>query len=190
MTYHIINDIRYLDNINDNVLRDITNLQFNENDPQYYDSDEETEIYDSDEEEIPYDPNYDVNNNAENDSDSDNEDESEDEDDPNDSDNDEANDYDVDVLSDARFVVGGEVVGRNIYNTISDLEDAQWISYEILEFLTELYDLEEERNENPNNYQGNVHESETPAYIQMDNIYNLIVQYEQEAQDEELNNQN
>lgn len=186
MTYRIINDIRYLDNVNDNVLRDITNLQFNENEPQYYDSDEETEIYDSDEEEIQHDLNYDVNNNVENDSD--NEDESEDEDDPNDSDNDEANDYDVDVLSDARFVVGSEVIGRNIYNTVTDLEDARWISYEILEFLEKLYEIEEERNDDPNNYQGNVHESQTPAYEQMENINYLIEKYENESHDNEVNN--
>lgn len=166
MTYQIINEFSQLDYIDDNIVRDINNIIDNENDivNHYFDNDEETEMYDSDDESETQ--IADETNNEEDDSDSE----------------DEISRYDVDVMSDARFVVGSEVVGRNIYNTVSDLEDARWISYEILEFLEKLYEIEEERNDDPNNYQGNVHEPKTPAYEQMENITYLIEKYENESQ--------
>lgn len=95
-----------------------------------------------------------------------------------DSNSDESDDYDIDVLTDAIGVVGGEVVGRNPHNTVTDLEDQSWPRDEIVRFLCELHTIESHRLEYPNQFNGGVHESNIPALEQIEMIDELLEQYE------------
>lgn len=95
-----------------------------------------------------------------------------------DSNSDESDDYDIDVISDAIGVVGGEVVGRNPHNTVTDLEYQSWPRDEIVRFLCELHTIESHRLEYPNQFNGRVHESNIPALEQIEMIDELLEKYE------------
>jgi len=88
------------------------------------------------------------------------------------------NQYDTDIIEEARFVSQREVVGRNVINTITDLEQAGWTIRDRLQFLTRLYHEEERRliNYEQDNYELNPHDQMEQIDEIIDQIYEDLSQ--------------
>jgi len=92
---------------------------------------------------------------SESDSDSDSESDSDDDEyDPNeDNNNDIVNEeYDMNIIDEARFVVGNNLFNKNIHNILSELEDARWNLLERLRFVEAYSRYRENDIENQENY--------------------------------------
>jgi hypothetical protein len=97
----------------------------------------------------------DVDSESDSDSDSDSESDSDDEEyDPNeDNNNDIVNEeYDMNIIDEARFVVGNNLFNKNIHNILSELEDARWNLLERLRFVEAYSRYRENDIENQENY--------------------------------------
>ena len=97
---------------------------------------------------------------SESDSDSDSDDDEYDPNDPNDpnvpnedNNNDIVNEeYDMNIIDEARFVVGNNLFNKNIHNILSELEDARWNLLERLRFVEAYSRYRENDIENQENY--------------------------------------
>ena len=108
---------------------------------------------------IDSDSDSDSESDSDSDSDSDSESDSEsdsddDEYDPNeDNNNDIVNEeYDMNIIDEARFVVGNNLFNKNIHNILSELEDARWNLLERLRFVEAYSRYRENDIENQENY--------------------------------------
>jgi len=107
------------------------------------------------EEYMDVDSESDSDSDSESDSDSDSESDSDDEEyDPNeDNNNDIVNEeYDMNIIDEARFVVGNNLFNKNIHNILSELEDARWNLLERLRFVEAYSRYRENDIENQENY--------------------------------------
>ena len=94
---------------------------------------------------------------SESDSESDSDDDEYDPNDPNvpneDNNNDIVNEeYDMNIIDEARFVVGNNLFNKNIHNILSELEDARWNLLERLRFVEAYSRYRENDIENQENY--------------------------------------
>jgi hypothetical protein len=110
------------------------------------------------EEYMDVDSESDSDSDSESDSDSDSESDSDDDEyDPNDPNEDNNNDivneeYDMNIIDEARFVVGNNLFNKNIHNILSELEDARWNLLERLRFVEAYSRYRENDIENQENY--------------------------------------
>ena len=113
------------------------------------------------EEYMDVDSESDSDSDSESDSDSDSESDSDDDEyDPNDpnvpnedNNNDIVNEeYDMNIIDEARFVVGNNLFNKNIHNILSELEDARWNLLERLRFVEAYSRYRENDIENQENY--------------------------------------
>ena len=111
---------------------------------------------------------------SESDSDSDSDD---DEYDPNeDNNNDIVNEeYDMNIIDEARFVVGNNLFNKNIHNILSELEDARWNLLERLRFVEAYSRYRENDIENQENYY-----EERVEYIEFDELDIIINDYQRQ----------
>lgn len=111
-------------------------------------------------------------NNDENDSDDENNDENNDE---NENENDIVNEeYDMNIIDEARFVVGNDLFNKNIRNILSDLEEARWNLLERLRFVEAFYRDRQNDYENEENY----YYEERPEDIEFDELENIINEHQ------------
>ena len=113
---------------------------------------------------------------SESDSDSDSESDSDDDEyDPNeDNNNDIVNEeYDMNIIDEARFVVGNNLFNKNIHNILSELEDARWNLLERLRFVEAYSRYRENDIENQENYyEERVEDIEFDEFDELDIIIN------------------
>jgi len=115
---------------------------------------------------------------SESDSDSDSESDSDDDEyDPNeDNNNDIVNEeYDMNIIDEARFVVGNNLFNKNIHNILSELEDARWNLLERLRFVEAYSRYRENDIENQENYY-----EERVEYIEFDELDIIINDYQRQ----------
>ena len=118
---------------------------------------------------------------SESDSDSDSDDDEYDPNDPNDpnvpnedNNNDIVNEeYDMNIIDEARFVVGNNLFNKNIHNILSELEDARWNLLERLRFVEAYSRYRENDIENQENYyEERVEDIEFDEFDELDIIIN------------------
>ena len=128
------------------------------------------------EEYMDVDSESDSDSDSESDSDSDSESDSDDDEyDPNeDNNNDIVNEeYDMNIIDEARFVVGNNLFNKNIHNILSELEDARWNLLERLRFVEAYSRYRENDIENQENYyEERVEDIEFDEFDELDIIIN------------------
>ncbi len=130
------------------------------------------------EEYMDVDSESDSDSDSESDSDSDSESDSDDDEyDPNeDNNNDIVNEeYDMNIIDEARFVVGNNLFNKNIHNILSELEDARWNLLERLRFVEAYSRYRENDIENQENYY-----EERVEYIEFDELDIIINDYQRQ----------